>query len=103
ALMYKILSEDFPLVANWINELRDVAVQTDRMRFRRNIERVGEVASLEISKLLPMEDVEVKTPLDSIKSERISQQPVVTTILRAGIPLFNGILNYFDHADCGFV
>lgn len=101
--MYKILSEDFPLVANWINELRDVAVQTDRMRFRRNIERVGEVASLEISKLLPMEDVEVKTPLDSIKSERISQQPVVTTILRAGIPLFNGILNYFDHADCGFV
>lgn len=101
--MLRVLSEEFSLVAQWINELRDVEVQQDRMRFRRNIERIGEVAALEISKHLETKEVEIQTPLDKIKSVELTAQPVVTTILRAGVPLFNGVLNYFDKADCGFV
>src|SRR5699024_656382 len=77
--------------------------QHDRMRFRRNIERVGEVAALEISKHLDCQAVEIKTPLAKANSEALKVQPVVTTILRAGIPLFNGVLNYFDKADSVFV
>lgn len=101
--MHKILSEEFPLVAQWINELRDVNTQNDRMRFRRNIERIGEVAALEISKHLKTRQVEIRTPLAKSQSIEIVTQPVVTTILRAGVPLFQGVLNYFDKADCGFV
>lgn len=97
------ISENIPLVQEWINELRDVNIQKDRMRFRRNIERVGEVAAVEISKYLKTEKINIQTPLDSIESVKIKIQPVVTTILRAGIPLFNGVLNYLDHADAGFV
>lgn len=101
--MLKILSEEFPLVNHWINELRNVEVQQDRMRFRRNIQRIGETAALEISRYLPTEEKEINTPLSSLKTSDFKVQPVLTTILRAGVPLFNGILNYFDKADCGFV
>lgn len=98
-----ILSEKFPLLNEWINELRNVNVQNDRMRFRRNMERIGEVAALEISKFLPTKETTLQTPLDKIVTRKIINQPVLTTILRAGVPLFQGILNYFDKADCGFV
>ena len=101
--MFKILSEENSLVGEWINELRNVDVQTDRMRFRRNMERIGEIAAYEISKHLEYKEVEITTPLDKIKSKEIAVQPVITTILRAGVPLFEGILNYLDKADCGFV
>ncbi len=101
--MVHIISEDIPLVLEWINELRDIDIQQDRMRFRRNIERVGEAAALEISRHLKTEVVTLQTPLDKAESKRIAVQPVITTILRAGVPLFNGLLRYFDHADCGFV
>lgn len=101
--MVRVLSEEFSLVTQWINELRDVKVQQDRLRFRRNIERIGEVAALEISRQLATKEVEIQTPLSKVKSFELTVQPVVATILRAGVPLFNGILNYFDHADCGFV
>ena len=97
------ISENIPLVQEWINELRDVDIQKDRMRFRRNIERVGEVAAVEISKYLKTEKIDIQTPLDAVESFKIKTQPVITTILRAGVPLFNGILNYFDRADAGFV
>jgi uracil phosphoribosyltransferase len=98
-----ILSEQFSLVNSWINELRNIDIQHDRMRFRRNMERIGEVAAFEISKSLEQEEIEIQTPLDKIKVKEIAVQPVITTILRAGVPLFEGILNYFDKADCGFV
>jgi uracil phosphoribosyltransferase len=98
-----ILSEQFSLVNSWINELRNIDVQHDRMRFRRNMERIGEIAAFEISKSLEHEEVEIQTPLDKIKVKEIAVQPVITTILRAGVPLFEGILNYFDKSDCGFV
>lgn len=101
--MIHILSEEFSLVNTWINELRNVEVQNDRMRFRRNMERIGEISAYYISKMLPYKEVEIKTPLDTIKSKEIEIQPVITTILRAGVPLFQGVLNYFDKADCGFV
>ncbi|WP_292011064.1 uracil phosphoribosyltransferase [Chryseobacterium sp.] len=97
------LSKQFSLVNSWINELRNVDIQHDRMRFRRNMERIGEVAAFEISKGLAQKEVEIQTPLDKIKVQEIAVQPVITTILRAGVPLFEGILNYFDRADCGFV
>ncbi len=101
--MLTILSEEYPLVNQWINELRDVEIQKDRLRFRRNIERVGEVAALEISKYLEQVPVEITTPLAKVQSKKIAVQPVLTTILRAGVPLFQGVLNYLDQADCGFV
>ena len=101
-MMY-ILSNEVSLVNSWINELRNVEVQTDRMKFRRNMERIGEIAAFEISKKLDYKEMEITTPLDKIKVKEIAVQPVITTILRAGVPLFQGVLNYFDKADCGFV
>lgn len=101
--MVTVLSDNFSLVSSWINDLRNVQVQNDRMKFRRNMERIGEVAAYEISKNLEYKETEISTPLDKIKVKEIAVQPVVTTILRAGVPLFQGILNYFDKADCGFV
>ena len=101
--MIHILSNEVSLVNSWINELRNVEVQTDRMKFRRNMERIGEIAAFEISKKLDYKEVEITTPLDKIKVKEIAVKPVITTILRAGVPLFQGVLNYFDKADCGFV
>jgi len=80
-----------------------VNTQQDRMKFRRNLERIGEIAAYEISKGLKQTELEIQTPLDTVQVKDIAVQPVVTTILRAGVPLFQGILNYFDEADCGFV
>lgn len=101
--MIKILSGEFSLVNSWINELRNIEIQNDRMRFRRNMERIGEIAAFEISKVLEQKEVDIMTPLDITRAREIAVQPVITTILRAGIPLFYGVLNYFDKADCGFV
>lgn len=102
-VMLTILSEKYPLANQYINELRDVEIQQDRLRFRRNIQRIGEIAALEISRCLETRDVEIQTPLAKVKTKEIAVQPVVTTILRAGVPMFNGVLNYFDKADAGFV
>lgn len=101
--MITVLSQNFSLVNSWINDLRNVDVQQDRLKFRRNMERIGEIAAFEISKTLEQKTIEITTPLDKIQSQEIAVQPVITTILRAGVPLFQGILNYFDNADCGFV
>lgn len=97
------LSDQHSLVSNWVSELRNVDIQNDRMRFRRNLERIGEVAAYEISKELPWEEVEVQTPLGTHNSKVLAQQPVLTTILRAGLPLHQGMLNYFDKADNAFI
>src|SRR6476646_2435675 len=97
------LSREHSLVGNWIAELRDVEVQKDRMRFRRNLERIGEVAAYEISKKLPFVEKEVQTPLGIAESKVLMEQPVLATILRAGLPLHQGLLNYFDQADNAFI
>ncbi|HRH60915.1 MAG TPA: uracil phosphoribosyltransferase [Chitinophagaceae bacterium] len=97
------LSEQHSLVTNWISELRNTEVQQDRMRFRKNLERIGEIIAYEISKLLPWEETEVQTPLGIHYSKTLKEQPVLATILRAGLPLHTGMLNYFDKADNAFV
>lgn len=97
------LSKTNSLVSVYINELRNIEIQTDRARFRRNMERIGEIAAYHISMELEFVSKEIQTPLDKISVQEIAVQPVLTTILRAGVPLFQGLLNYFDQADCGFV
>jgi uracil phosphoribosyltransferase len=97
------LGEQHSLVSNWINELRDMNIQQDRMRFRHNLERIAEIAAYEISKVLPFVEIEVETPLGTATSKVLKDQPVLATILRAGLPMHNGLLNYFDKADNAFV
>lgn len=97
------LSKNNSLLNHWVAELRDVLVQNDRMRFRRNIERIGEVAAYELSKTLQFKPVEVTTPLGIATTQLLTEQPVLATILRAGLPLHQGMLNYFDKADNAFI
>ena len=97
------LSERYSLISDWVSELRDVQVQQDRMRFRRNLERIGEAAALEISRTLAYVEKETTTPLGVSTSRVLRDQPVLATILRAGIPLHQGLLNYFDKADNAFI
>lgn len=97
------LSEQHSLISNWVSELRDVTIQNDRMRFRRNLERIGEAAAYEISKRLAYEEKEIETPLGTATAKLIAHQPVLATILRAGLPLHQGLLNYFDKADNAFI
>jgi uracil phosphoribosyltransferase len=97
------LSEKHSLISNWVSELRNVDVQTDRMRFRRNLERIGEAIAYEISKILPFEEKEIQTPLGTATCKLLKDQPVLATILRAGLPLHQGLLNAFDKADNAFI
>ena len=97
------ISQEHSLVNNWINEMRDVHVQNDRLRFRRNIERIGEVIAYEISKKMPWVEKSITTPLGVSTSKSLASQPVLATILRAGLPLHQGMLNYFDKADNAFI
>lgn len=97
------LSERYSLLSDWIAEIRSTETQTDRMRFRRNLERIGEVTALEISKELPSQEKEIQTPLGISMCRVLAEQPVLATILRAGLPLHNGLLNYFDRADNAFI
>ena len=97
------LSDQYSLLSDWIGELRDEDVQKDRMRFRKNLERIGEVAAIEISKELPYAEKEIQTPLGTATCRVLKEQPVLGTILRAGVPLHQGLLNYFDKADNAFI
>ena len=97
------LSEQHSLVSNWVAELRDTEVQADRMRFRRNLERIAEVIGYEISKKMPWEEKEITTPLGTSNCKVLQEQPVLATILRAGLAMHNGLLNYFDKADNAFI
>ena len=97
------LSEQHSLVSNWLAEIRDVTIQNDRMRFRKNLERIGEAAAYEISKVLPFTEQEIQTPLGIAGCKVLKEQPVLATILRAGLPLHQGLLNYFDKADNAFI
>lgn len=91
-------------VANhFLAELRDVQVQKDPMRFRRNLERVGEALALEMSRTMDFTEQETITPLGVARTALLAEQPVLATILRAGLPLHQGLLNYFDRADSAFV
>jgi uracil phosphoribosyltransferase len=97
------LSEQHSLISNWVAELRNVHVQQDRMRFRRNLERIAEVIGYEISKQLDATDTDITTPMGTARCKVLKSQPVLATILRAGLPMHNGLLNYFDRADNAFL
>lgn len=97
------LSEQYSLLSDWIAEVRDVEIQKDRLRFRFNMERIGEIAAYEISKTLPHRSGDVTTPLGTAHCETAATQPVLATILRAGIPLHTGLSRFFDHSGHGFV
>jgi uracil phosphoribosyltransferase len=97
------LSESHSLLSNWIAELRNTELQTDRLRFRRNLERIGEVMAYEISREMSWEEKEITTPLGTSTCKMLKEQPVLATILRAGLPLHVGMLNYFDKADNAFI
>jgi uracil phosphoribosyltransferase len=91
------------IVNQFICELRDASIQKDSMRFRRNMERIGEIFAYEISKTMEYETREVITSLGTAEMQVIKNKPVLATILRAGLPLHQGILNYLDNADNAFV
>ena len=91
------------LISQYMSELRDVDLQKDMMRFRKNLERIGEIMAYEISKTLDYKTVDTQTPLDVAKSHVIDSQIVLATIFRAGVPFHQGFLNFFDHAQNAFV
>lgn len=98
-----IISEQESLLNHFLAEIRDVNIQKDRMRFRRNIERIGEIMSYEISKKLTFQSVDIQTPLGLKKTSTINDSVVLCSILRAGLTLHQGFLNYFDTAENGYV
>ncbi|WP_010664882.1 uracil phosphoribosyltransferase [Marinilabilia salmonicolor] len=99
----KLINEPFSILSTFVAELRDVNIQHDPLRFRRNLERIGEIFALEISKTLTYKETDIPTPLGTAKEWLPQEKVVVTSILRAGVPLHNGLLNYLDRAENGFV
>lgn len=97
------LSTTNSIFGTFLAELRDVNIQNDSLRFRRNLERMAEVMAYEISKTLAYKEVEVQTPLATINTQQLVSQPVLATILRAGLPMHTGLLNYFDRAENAFI
>lgn len=98
-----ILNQQNSIANQYLAELRDVHQQHDRLRFRKNLERLGEIMAYEISKRMPYTPLEVQTPLSTTTTSLLSQQPVLLTILRAGVPFYQGFSNFFDRADTGFI
>ena len=101
--MLHILDKTNSIVNKFLAQLRDKVVQKDSMRFRRNVERIGEVLAYEISKTLNYAPQQVETPLATATVQNISDKVVLATILRAGLPLHQGFLNYFDDAENAFI
>ncbi|HEY9115661.1 MAG TPA: uracil phosphoribosyltransferase [Bacteroidales bacterium] len=102
-MMIRVIGKNNSVFNQFMAELRDVSIQTDRLRFRRNLERLGEIFAYEISKEMAYNEVEVTTPLGSLLINLPAEQPVLATILRAGLPIHQGLLNYFDKADSAFI
>ncbi|MDQ5930708.1 MAG: uracil phosphoribosyltransferase [Bacteroidota bacterium] len=97
------ISENNSVLNHFLGQIRNVNIQSDSMRFRRNIERIGEIMAYELSKNLSYKNVEIQTPLGIKKTTEIESDLVLCSILRAGLPLHNGFLNYFDSAENSFV
>ncbi|MEO8253237.1 MAG: uracil phosphoribosyltransferase [Flavobacterium sp.] len=97
------LSEKNSILNHFLGEIRNVNIHKDSMRFRRNIERIGEIMAYELSKELDYKAIEIQTPLGIKKTTQISNSIVLCSILRAGLSMHLGFLNYFDRAENGFI
>jgi uracil phosphoribosyltransferase len=97
------LGRECTVFSQFMSEIRDINIQKDSLRFRRNLERVGEIFAYEISKTLDFEKRSVRTPLGVSECQVLAMQPVLATILRAGLPLHRGLLNYLDRAENCFI
>ncbi len=97
------LSPQNSLISQYLSEIRDINIQNNRMRFRRNLERIGEIMAYEISKTLEYKSIPVQTPLTETACQVIAEPPVLAIILRAALPMYQGLLNYFDKADNAFI
>ena len=97
-----VFAQQSSIANQFIAELRDVSIQQDRLRFRRNLERLGELMAYEISKKLAYQNITTQTPLGTAATQVLRQQPVLATILRAGLPFHQGFVNYFDRAENAF-
>jgi uracil phosphoribosyltransferase len=101
--MVTILTKKNSIANQYISELRHISIQQDRLRFRKNLERLGEIMAYEISKNLTYSKEEIETPLGISEMLTLDEHPVLITIIRAGLPFHQGFLNVFDHADSGFI
>lgn len=97
------LSKSNSIFATFLGEIRDSNIQKDAMRFRKNMERISEILGYELSKKLEYISKTVKTPLGEAEIHVLKEQPVLATILRAGLAMHNGLLNYFDSSECAFI
>lgn len=98
-----VLGEQNSIANHFLTGLRDKTLQQDRMRFRKNLERLGEIMAFEISKKLHYVMKEIETPLGKSVLNVLERDPILITILRAGLPYFSGFQNFFDSSDCGFI
>lgn len=99
----KVLGNNHSILDQYLAEIRDISIQTDPLRFRENLNRIGEVFAYEISKEMEFEVKDVQTPLGIAKVPKLNQQPVLATILRAGLAMHNGLLHIFDRAENCFI
>lgn len=97
------ISENNSILNHFLSQIRDVTIQKDSMRFRKNIERIGEVMAYELSKILTYKEIDVQTPLGIKKTTALEDNVVLCSILRAGLALHTGFMNFFDDAENGFV
>jgi uracil phosphoribosyltransferase len=98
-----ILNRNDSIAHQFLSDIRDIKIQNDRLKFRKNLERLGEIMAYEISKTLAYQTVEIETPLKKTHVKKLVQSPVLISVLRAAIPFYQGFVNYFDTSDSGFV
>jgi uracil phosphoribosyltransferase len=98
-----VLNQQNSIASQFLSDLRNIHTQHDRMRFRKNMERLGEILAYEVSKSLSFQLDKVNTPLAEMTVARLSSQPVLVGVLRAALPFYQGFLNYFDNSDSGFI
>ena len=97
------ISEQNSILNHFLGQIRDISIKKDSMRFRKNIERIGEIMAYEISKKLEYKKVDIQTPLGIKHTTTIADQIVICSILRAGLTLHQGFINFFDDAENGFI
>lgn len=98
-----ILNHQNSIASHFLEEIRDINLQKDRLKFRFNLERLGQILAYEISKSFEYEPITITTPLAQMEVKKLIQQPVLISVLRAAMPFFQGFLDYFDKAESGFI